>query len=298
MGNKGSALITIAGRPNVGKSTLINRLTGEKIAIVTNKPQTTRNRIYGVINADDVQLVFVDTPGFHKPRNQLGEIMVNTVRESLLGVDVIMLVVEPIAEPGMQELKLIELAKAAKTPVILVINKIDTVKKENLLAVIASYNSAHDFNEIIPISAKTGEGLDELVKVLRTFVNEGPKLFPDDMVTDQTDRQIVAELIREKLLYCLEHEIPHGTAVEITAFSQRDSDIIDVEATIYCEKPGHKSIIIGKNGTMLKRIGELARTDIERFMGYKVYLQTWLKVRENWRDRSAMITNMGYDGKK
>jgi len=298
MGNKGSALITIAGRPNVGKSTLINRLTGEKIAIVTNKPQTTRNRIYGVINADDVQLVFVDTPGFHKPRNQLGEIMVNTVRESLLGVDVIMLVVDPIAEPGMQELKLIELAKAAKTPVILVINKIDTVKKENLLAVIASYNSAHDFNEIIPISAKTGEGLDELVKVLRTFVNEGPKLFPDDMVTDQTDRQIVAELIREKLLYCLEHEIPHGTAVEITAFSQRDSDIIDVEATIYCEKPGHKSIIIGKNGTMLKRIGELARTDIERFMGYKVYLQTWLKVRENWRDRSAMITNMGYDGKK
>lgn len=298
MGNKGSALITIAGRPNVGKSTLINRLTGEKIAIVTNKPQTTRNRIYGVINADDVQLVFVDTPGFHKPRNQLGEIMVNTVRESLLGVDVIMLVVEPIAEPGMQELKLIELAKAAKTPVILVINKIDTVKKENLLAVIASYNSAHDFNEIIPISAKTGEGLDELVKVLRTFVNEGPKLFPDDMVTDQTDRQIVAELIREKLLYCLEHEIPHGTAVEITAFSQRDSDIIDVEATIYCEKPGHKSIIIGKNGTMLKRIGELARTDIERFMGYKVYLQTWVKVRENWRDRSAMITNMGYDGKK
>ncbi|NLV50870.1 MAG: GTPase Era [Clostridiales bacterium] len=298
MGNKGSALITIAGRPNVGKSTLINRLTGEKIAIVTNKPQTTRNRIYGVINADDVQLVFVDTPGFHKPRNQLGEIMVNTVRESLLGVDVIMLVVDPIAEPGMQELKLIELAKAAKTPVILVINKIDTVKKENLLAVIASYNSAHDFNEIIPISAKTGEGLDELVKVLRTFVNEGPKLFPDDMVTDQTDRQIVAELIREKLLYCLEHEIPHGTAVEITAFSQRDSDIIDVEATIYCEKPGHKSIIIGKNGTMLKRIGELARTDIERFMGYKVYLQTWVKVRENWRDRSAMITNMGYDGKK
>jgi GTP-binding protein Era len=293
-----TAVITIAGRPNVGKSTLANRLAGEKVAIVSNKPQTTRNRIYAVCNLEDknTQLVFLDTPGYHKPRTALGEYMVRVVKDSLSGgEDAVILMAEPIPNPGIQETELIEFIKGSGSPAILVINKIDEVKKEDLLAVIAAYSEAYKFEHIIPISAKTGDGVGELLEVLSGYAVEGPQLFPDDMATDQPDRQIVAEIVREKLLYCLEHEIPHGTAVEVTTFTERDNGIIDLEVTIYCERASHKSIIIGKNGSMLKKIGELARKDVERYMGTKVFLQSWVKVKENWRDSGAMLRNFGYD---
>ena len=290
-----TAVITIIGRPNVGKSTLANAIAGEKVAIVSHKPQTTRNRIYAVRNFEDTQLVFVDTPGFHKPKNQLGNYMVKVVRESVSDVEACLLVVEPIAHIGEQEEALLQYVRKAAEPVFLVINKIDTVKKEELLAVMATYSAAHTFDHIVPISAKTGEGVAMLEQLLCGYAIPGEALFPEDMVTDQPDRQIVAELIREKLLLCLEHEIPHGTAVEITRFSQRDNGIVDVEATIYCEKDSHKGIIIGKQGTMLKNIGQLARRDIERFMGEKVYLQTVVKVKENWRQSQAMLRSFGYE---
>jgi GTP-binding protein Era len=291
-----NAVITIAGRPNVGKSTLANRIAGEKVAIVSNKPQTTRNRIYAVCNREDTQLVFLDTPGYHRPRTALGEYMVRVVKDSLGGgMDAILLLVEPIANIGTQEAELIEMIRASGAPAVLVINKIDTVKKEELLAVISVYSRAYNFEHIMPISAARGEGVEELLTLLKAYANEGPQLFPEDMVTDQPDRQIVAEIVREKLLYCLEHEIPHGTAVEVTKFSERDSGIIDLEVTIYCEKQSHKSIIIGKNGAMLKKIGEMARKDVERYMGTKVYLQSWVKVKENWRDKGSLLRNFGYD---
>jgi GTP-binding protein Era len=289
-------MVTIAGRPNVGKSTLTNCLVGEKIAIVSNKPQTTRNRISAVVNRNDTQIVFMDTPGFHKARNKLGDYMDNVVRESIADVDAIMLLVEPIASVGTQESMLIEQLKGTKIPAILVINKIDTLEsKEELLAVIAAYSAQHDFAAIVPISAKTGEGVDALFDEVKKFAAPGPQLFPEDMVTDQPERQIMAEIIREKLLWCLDREVPHGTAVEIDRFSEReDSGIIDLEATIYCEKASHKGIIIGKNGAMLKKISTMARNDCEKFMGTKVYLRCWVKVKENWRDSDFLIKNFGY----
>ena len=290
-----SVMITIAGRPNVGKSTLINALVGEKIAIVSHKPQTTRNRICGIVNRGDTQLVLLDTPGFHKPRTRLGSYMVDVVRESVADVDAVLLLVEPIANLGPQEQGLIEQLREARIPAILVINKIDTVEKEALLEVIALYSAQYDFAAIVPISAKNREGLEELLDECEKFGVEGPHLFPDDMITDQPERQIAAEIIREKLLWCLEREVPHGTAVEIERFSERDSGILDIDATIYCEKPSHKGIIIGKQGEMLKKISSMARTDCERFFGEKVYLQTWVKVKENWRDSARLIRNFGYD---
>ena len=289
-----SAMITIAGRPNVGKSTLTNAMVGEKIAIVSNKPQTTRNRICGVLTRGETQLVFMDTPGFHKPRTKLGDYMVNVVQNSVADVDVTFLLVEPIANIGIQEQELISQLKAGRVPAVLVINKIDTVEKEELLAVIAAYSQAYDFHSIIPISAKTGEGVELLLKEAEKFAQEGPFFFPDDAVTDQPERQIMAEIIREKLLWCLDREIPHGTAVEITRFTERDNGIIDLDATIYCEKSSHKGIIIGKHGDMLKKISTMARTDCEKFMGTKVFLQTWVKVKENWRDSDFLIRNFGY----
>ena len=289
-----SAMITIAGRPNVGKSTLTNQIVGEKIAIVSNKPQTTRNRICAVLNRGDTQLVFMDTPGFHKARTRLGDYMVNVVNEAVAGVDAIILLVEPVANVGTQEEELIKQFKAGNVPVILAVNKIDTVEKSDLLAVIAAYSQMHDFAAIIPVSAKSGEGVEELLDEVSKFAPEGPQLFPDDMVTDQPDRQIIAEIIREKLLWCLEREIPHGTAVEVTKFTQRDNGTLDIDATIYCEKNSHKGIIIGKGGEMLKKISTMARNDCERFMGEKVYLQTWVKVKENWRDSEFLIRNFGY----
>ena len=291
---KKSGMISIVGRPNVGKSTLTNALVGEKIAIVSNKPQTTRNRISAVVNRGECQNVFLDTPGLHKARTRLGDYMVKVVKESVADVDAILLLVEPIPHIGGPEAELIARIKQLGVPSILVINKMDTVEKEALLAVMQTYGQAHDFNAILPISAKQNEGVNELLDLLAEFLPEGPQLFPDDMVTDQPERQVCAEIIREKLLLCLDKEIPHGTAVEITRFSERDNEIIDLDATIYCEKASHKGIIIGKGGAMLKKISTLARTDIEAFMGTKVFLQTWVKVKEGWRDNLNLIHNFGY----
>ena len=289
-----TAMITICGRPNVGKSTLTNYLVGEKIAIVSNKPQTTRNRICGIVTRDNIQYVFVDTPGFHRPRTKLGDYMVNIAQESIADVDLTLLVVEPIASIGPQEEGLIQKIQSSRCPAILVINKIDTVEKDTLLEVIAKYSQAANFDAIVPISAKTGDGVEELLKLCRNYGQEGPFLFPSDTTTDQPERQVMAEIIREKLLWCLDKEIPHGTAVEITKFSERDNGVIDLDATIYCEKASHKGIIIGKNGEMLKKISTLARHDCEKFMGTRVYLTTWVKVKENWRDSDFLVRNFGY----
>ena len=292
--NTRTAIVTIAGRPNVGKSTLTNFLVGEKIAIVSNKPQTTRNRICGIVTRDNLQFVFVDTPGFHKPRTKLGDYMVNTVRESIADVDATILVVEPIPSIGAQEEVLIERLQATRCPAILSINKIDTIEKDKLLEVIAVYSQTGVFDAIIPISAKTGDGVDVLLEQCENYAVESPFLFTDDVTTYQPERQVMAEIIREKLLWCLEKEIPHGTAVEITTFTERPNGIIDLDATIYCEKASHKGIIIGKQGAMLKKISSLARTDCEKFMGTKVYLTTWVKVKENWRDSDFLVRNFGY----
>lgn len=289
-----TAMITIAGRPNVGKSTLTNFLVGEKIAIVSNKPQTTRNRICGIVTKEDVQYVFVDTPGFHKPRTKLGDYMVNVTRESIADVDLTILMVEPIASIGPQEEALIEQLKQKNRPVVLVINKIDTVEKDSLLEVIAVYSQAATFDAIIPVSAKTGDGVEQLMEICAKYAVESPFLFPDDITTDQPERQVMAEIIREKLLWTLDREVPHGTAVEITRFTERDNGIIDIDATIYCEKASHKGIIIGKHGDMLKKISTMARNDCERFMGTKVFLTTWVKVKENWRDSDFLVRNFGY----
>ncbi len=289
-----TAMITIAGRPNVGKSTLTNYLVGEKIAIVSNKPQTTRNRICGIVTRGNTQFVFVDTPGFHKPRTKLGDYMVTVSRDSIANVDLTVLVVEPIAAIGPQEEALIVQIKASHCPAILAINKIDTVEKDMLLSVMDTYAKTTAFDAIIPISAKTGDGVDELLSACQGYAVDSPFLFPEDATTDQPERQVMAEIIREKLLWCLEREVPHGTAVEITKFSERDNGIIDIDATIYCEKASHKGIIIGKQGTMLKKISSLARADCEKFMGTKVYLTTWVKVKENWRDSDFLVRNFGY----
>ena len=291
-----TAMITVCGRPNVGKSSLTNALVGEKIAIVSNKPQTTRNRIYGIFNEGDTQIVLLDTPGFHKAKNRLGDYMVKVTRESITDVDAVLLMVEPVAHVGIPEAELIARIKQSGMPSILVINKIDTVeKKDELLAVIAAYSAAHEFDAIIPISARTGDGLEQLRAELTSRAIEGPQLFPDGMTTDQPDRQVVGEIVREKMLRNLDKEIPHGTAVEITRFIERDDEVIEVDATIYCEKASHKGIIIGKQGAMLKKISTEARQDIERFMGTKVYLETWVKVKENWRDNMNYIRSFGYD---
>ena len=290
--NTKTAMITIAGRPNVGKSTLTNYLVGEKITIVSNKPQTTRNRICGIVTRDNLQFVFVDTPGYHRARTKLGDYMVSAVRESIADVDATILVVEPIASVGAQEEALLEQLRGSR--VILAINKIDTVEKDKLLEVIDVYAQTGAFDAIIPISAKTGNGVEELLHECEKYAVDSPFLFPEDVTTDQPEKQVMAEIIREKLLWCLEKEIPHGTAVEITRFTERDNGIIDLDATIYCEKASHKGIIIGKQGAMLKKISSLARQDCERFMGTKVYLTTWVKVKENWRDSDFLVRNFGY----
>jgi len=310
-----TAMITIAGRPNVGKSTLTNSLTGEKVAIVTSKPQTTRNRIFGVFQYNDIQMILLDTPGFHKARTKLGDYMVGVVKESVADVDVVVLLVEPYDNIGTQEEMLINYIEKAGVPAVLLINKIDTISVEGTLPVIERYSKRFAFDAIVPVSAKSGSGIKQLPELLSKYAVPGPQLFPDGMTTDQPEKQIIAEIIREKLLICLEREIPHGTAVEITKFSERETEIetqtethdrivdktdepknviIDVDATIYCEKASHKGMIIGKKGAMLKKIGQLAREDIERFMGTKIYLQTWVKVKENWRDNKALIGNLGY----
>ena len=292
-----TAMITVCGRPNVGKSSLTNALVGEKVAIVSNKAQTTRNRIYGIVNREDTQYILLDTPGLHKPKSALGDYMVKVVTSSLSDVDCALLLVEPIPHVGGPEKALIDRIREEKIPCILCINKIDTVaKKDDLLAVIAAYSEAYDFDGIFPISARTRDGLDELLDEFKKYAVEGPQLFPDGMTTDQADSQVCAEIVREKMLRCLDKEIPHGTAVEVTKFSEReDTGIIDLDVTIYCEKASHKGIIIGRGGEMLKRISSAARRDIEKFMGTKVYMETWVKVKENWRDNPNFIRSQGYN---
>lgn len=290
-----SGMIAIVGRPNVGKSTLINALAGEKIAIVSDKPQTTRNRICGIINRDNTQYVFMDTPGFHTPKSHLGEYMVKVAGDAMSDVDAVVMLVAPVANVGSLEEEIIARIAQSKVPAILLINKIDTVDKADIFPVIEAYSAKYNFEAIIPVSAYKGDGVELIYKELDRFIPEGVALFPEDMTSDQPEKQMISEIIREKLLRLLNHEIPHGTAVEITRFTERDNGIIDVTATIYCERESHKGIIIGKRGAMLKKVGEHARRDIERFMGTKVFLETWVKVKENWRDNDVLIKNFGYE---
>ena len=291
-----TAMVTVCGRPNVGKSSLTNALVGEKVAIVSNKAQTTRNRICGIVNRGDTQFVLMDTPGLHKPKSALGDYMVKVVTASLSDVDCALLLVEPIAHVGGPEQALIDRIREEQIPCILCINKIDTVKPDELLPVIAAYNEAWDgFNAIIPISAHKNDGLEELMNELGKYAQEGPQLFPDGETSDQPERQVMGEILREKLLLCLDKEIPHGVAVELSRFSERDSGVVDVEAIIYCEKASHKGIIIGKQGAMLKKISTMARHDMEKFMGTKVFLETWVKVKENWRENVNYVRSFGYD---
>ncbi|MBQ1270414.1 MAG: GTPase Era [Clostridia bacterium] len=291
-----TGVFSVVGRPNVGKSTLMNALCGTKIAIVSDKPQTTRTRITGVLTKDEYQMVFLDTPGLHKPKNRLGDFMVKIVTDTVTDVDTALLLVEPVARIGIPEQMLIDRIKQFDMPAILVINKIDTVEKETLLEVMAMYSEACDFLAVIPVSAKTGDGLEVLEETLREQCFDSPALFPEDMVSDQPEKQIVAEIIREKMLNLLDKEVPHGTAIEIEMFKERDdSDVIDISAVIYCERKSHKGIIIGKSGAMLKKIGAMARADIEEMLGCRVFLQLWVKVKEGWRDSLGLIRNFGYD---
>lgn len=295
MTNKKCGVIAIIGRPNVGKSTLTNALVGEKIAIVSAKPQTTRNRITGVVEREEGQIVLLDTPGLHKPRSRLDEYMTQVVRHSVADVDGALLLVEPVAQIGPPERELIARLRELDVPAALVINKVDTVKKEALLAVMAAYGAAYPWRAVLPISAKERDGLEELLEEVLRWLPEGPALFPEGMTTDQPEARVCAEILREKLLLCLDKEVPHGAAVELTRFVQRDrDDVIEAQATIYCEKESHKGIIIGKKGAMLKKISSLAREDMERFMGAKVFLETWVKVKENWRDNPGVLRTLGY----
>lgn len=292
-----TAFIAIVGCPNVGKSSILNRLLGEKIAIVSPKPQTTRTRIMGVLTINETQLVFTDTPGYHKPKTKLGEKMVKAVGEGIHDVDACLLVVESKGEIREEELTLIKKIKSAEIPAVLAINKVDTLEnKEELLARILEFTKLYDFNAIVPVSALDGNGLDELLSELKALAFESPHLFPDDTLTDQPEKVIAAEYIREKILKFTDKEIPHGTAVAIERFKEREGgDILDIEATIYCEKESHKGIIIGKNGAMLKRISTRARLDMEKFFGCKVNLKCWVKVKEDWRNREGLIHNFGLD---
>ena len=293
-----SAFVAIVGRPNVGKSSILNRLLGQKIAIVSSKPQTTRNRITGILTEGEYQLVFFDTPGLHKPKNTLGKYMVRSVNESVGGVDCCLLVVEAGREPGQTELDLIGKFKALDMPAILAINKIDMLKeKEVLMKQILAYTQLYAFEAIVPVSAQDGSGMTELLDELKQQASEGGHFFDDDTLTDQPERVIVAEIIREKILRLCDKEIPHGTAVLIERMKTRDNGVLDVEATIFCERETHKRIIIGKQGSMLKKISTYARQDIERFFDCKVYLQTWVKVKEDWRNRAQLVQNFGYNEK-
>lgn len=292
-----TAFIAIVGCPNVGKSSILNRLLGQKIAIVSDKPQTTRTKIMGVLTEGDTQLVFTDTPGFHRPRTKLGEKMVQAVSDSVSGVDACLFVVEPEGELRPAELELIEKFKKLKMPVILAINKVDTLPdKEVLMARILELSKTYDFEAVVPVSALRGINMDELLLEMKKLAEESVFFFPEDTLTDQPERVIAAEIIREKLLRNLDREIPHGVAVSIEKMREReDSDIMDIEAVIYCEKDSHKGIIIGKNGAMLKRISTRAREDMEKFFQCHINLRCWVKVKEGWRNREGLIHNFGLD---
>lgn len=288
-----SGFVTLIGRPNVGKSTLMNHLIGQKIAITSNKPQTTRNRIQTVLTTEEGQIVFVDTPGIHKAKNKLGEYMVNVAERTLNEVDVVVWLVEPSTFIGAGEKHIIEQLKKVKTPVILVINKVDMVKREEVFAFIDAYQKQYDFAAIVPVSARTGENTDELVKVLFQYLPYGPQFYDEDTITDQPQRQIVAEIIREKALHALNEEIPHGIAVAIDRMEFRRK-LVNIDATIICERDSHKGIIIGKQGAMLKKIGSNARFEIEKMLEMQVNLKLWVKVKKDWRDSDFLIKNFGY----
>ncbi len=292
-----SAFVAIVGKPNVGKSSLLNALLGEKIAIVSSKPQTTRTKIMGVLTLDETQLVFTDTPGFHKPHNKLGEHMNTAVGDSIGGTDAALFVVEPSGELDEKELELIRKFKQEKLPVILAINKIDMVKeKKELLSRILYLTKQYDFAAVVPVSATEGSGVDELIDEMKALCVESPHFFPEDTLTDQPERVLAAEIIREKILRLMDKEVPHGIAVSIEKMREReDKDILDVEATIYCERETHKGMVIGKNGAMLKKISTFARQDLEGFFEIKVNLHTWVKVKDNWRNKEGLIRNFGLD---
>ncbi|WP_288175462.1 GTPase Era [Sporofaciens musculi] len=288
-----SGFVTLIGRPNVGKSTLMNHLIGQKIAITSNKPQTTRNRIQTVLTTEEGQIVFVDTPGIHKAKNKLGEYMVNVVKKTLNEVDVVLWLVEPTTFIGAGEQHIASQLKKVKTPVVLVINKIDSVKREEVFLAIAAYKDIYDFAEIVPVSARNGNNTDELIQVVMKYLPYGPQFYDEDTVTDQPERQIVAELIREKALHCLQDEIPHGIAVAIDSM-KTNKKVMHIDATIICERDSHKGIIIGKQGNMLKKIGSTARFEIEKMLEMQVNLKLWVKVKKDWRDSDFLMKNFGY----
>ncbi len=289
-----SGFVSVIGRPNVGKSTLLNALTGQKIAIMSNKPQTTRNTIRGIVTNDECQLVLIDTPGIHNPKTKLGKYMVNVASDSMKEVDLILFMVEANAKSTSANEQIIETLKGVKTPVFLIINKIDTISKDKLFSIIDGYSKMMDFKSIIPISALNNDGTSIILKEALKFIPDGDKMFPDDTLTDQPEKVIVAEMIREKILLNLDDEIPHGVGVEIMSFKEREDGLIDIQATIYCEKSSHKGIIIGKQGAMLKKIGSAARFEIERLLYTKVFLELWVKVKPDWRNNDLMLRELGY----
>ncbi|MTI49417.1 GTPase Era [Sporosalibacterium faouarense] len=294
MGYK-SGFATIIGRPNVGKSTLMNRIIGEKIAIISDKPQTTRNKIQCVYTEEDFQVVFLDTPGIHKPKNKLGDYMVKVAKNTLDEVDVILWLIDESLKMGPGDEYILEQIKNVSTPKLLIVNKIDKINKDEIETIVSNYKDLDIFEDIIPISAINGSGVGRLVNKLKELMPEGPQYFPNDMITDQPERLIIGEIIREKALHYLEQEVPHGIAVDIDLIKPReDSDIVDINATIYCERESHKGIIIGKRGRKLKGIGKSARQDIERLLGSKVFLEVWVKVNKNWRENERMLRNLGY----
>ena len=294
-----SGFVTLIGRPNVGKSTLMNMLIGEKISIISSKPQTTRNKIQTILTTDNAQVVFIDTPGLHTAKSKLGEYMVKSAETTMNDVDLVLYLIEPFEKIKDSDKAILDRLKNVTTPVFLVINKIDTINKEELFKVISSYKEVYDFKEIIPISALKQQNKEDLLKHIEKYLPEGPKYFPEDMITDQPEKQIVSEIIREKALYLLQEEIPHGIAVEVTSMKKRkEKDIYDIDATIYCERDSHKGIIIGKQGSMLKKIGTNARKDIQRFLGTSINLQLWIKVKKGWRDKDFLLNNFGIYLKK
>ena len=293
-----SGFVSIVGRPNVGKSTLMNNVVGEKIAIMSDKPQTTRNTIQAVYTDEEAQVVFLDTPGIHKPKNKLGEFMVKSATDAFKNVDLVLFVVDESKKIGPGDRKIIDYLKNIKTPVVLVLNKIDQLNEEELFDLMKMYNAEGVFEQIVPISALKGRNINELLKVIKSHLEEGPQYFPDYMITDQPERVLVSELIREKVLHYIHDEVPHGVAVEIERMkSRKDKEIVDISAVIYCERDSHKGIIIGKNGRKLKGIGKSARADIELLLGSQANLQLWVKVKENWRNLQNYVSNFGYNEK-
>lgn len=290
-----SGFVSIVGRPNVGKSTLLNRIVGQKIAIISNKPQTTRNNILGILQREDMQIVFVDTPGIHRPFTKLGETMMKSAGNAMHDADAVLFLAEAGTRPGKIEEKIMADLKKTGVPVILVINKIDTVKKDTLLPVIEAYRQLFDFAAVFMISARQNDGVEALLDELSRYIPEGPMYYPEDSVTDQPERQLVAELVREKLLQLLDQEVPHGLAIEVFSMQEKEK-LYDIEVNIYCERQSHKGIVIGKGGSVLKQAGTLARTDIEEMLGKKVLLKLWVKVKDDWRNRESVLRNFGYTG--